>query len=67
MEEKAKDFSTVAGTFRKALEDALKDIGDIRDEIPQELQSAKKKIDRLEGAIKKQKQILESFIAGDKK
>jgi len=60
---KEKRLDDVAGEFRKTIDDALKEIGDIRDELPAELKSAKTRIDKLEKTMQKQKSMLERFIS----
>lgn len=63
---KKKDFDSITHEFRRTIEEALKDIGEIKDELPKELLKTKKKIEKLEFTINKQKSILENFLISRK-
>jgi hypothetical protein len=57
-----KRLEDMALEFRKSIDEVLKELGDISEEIPPELIAAKNRISKLEGAMKKQKSMLEKFF-----
>jgi hypothetical protein len=57
-----KRLEDMAQEFRKSIDEVLKELGDISDEIPPELIAARSRINKLEGAMKKQKTMLEKFF-----